>query len=150
MGKEPIRINRGHVEDHRGSVEFYNDVDLDNYKRFYIVRNPLKGTVRAWHGHKKEAKLIKVISGSFLIGAVKIDNWNLPSKDLNIELFDVDFESGLIYIPPGYANGAMNLNEESSAIYFSTSNLNESLEDDYRFEAKYWDPWTEEGGVIFE
>lgn len=150
MGKEPFHINRGHAEDHRGSVEFYNDIDIGIYKRFYIVNNPIKGTVRAWHGHKKEAKLIKVISGCFLIGAVKIDNWDLPSKDLNVDLFDVDSNAGLIYIPPGYANGAMNLIEDSSVMYFSTSNLNESLEDDYRFEAKYWNPWTEKGGDIFE
>ena len=43
----PKRIGRGFSEDHRGSIEYFNDVDLSKYKRFYIVNNPVQGTVRA-------------------------------------------------------------------------------------------------------
>ena len=57
----PKRIERGFSEDHRGSIEYFNDLDLSKYKRFYIVNNPVQGTVRAWHGHQKEGKLIKVL-----------------------------------------------------------------------------------------
>ncbi len=143
-------IKRGIAEDHRGSLEFYNDLDLSDYKRFYIVHNPKKGTVRAWHGHKKEAKLLKVIKGSFLVGVVEIDNWDNPNKDLLPESFEMNTESDILFIPPGYANGAMNLSEDSSVMYFSTSNLEESVGDDFRFDSKYWDLWTEKGGVLFE
>ena len=148
--KQPSQFERGFSEDHRGSVEFYNNIDLSYFKRFYMVSNPKEGTVRAWHGHKNEGKLIKVTKGNFLVGAVKIDNWDSPGKDLPVELFEINTETGLLYIPPGYANGAMNLVPESSIVYFSTSNLEESIKDDYRFDSKLWDPWTSRGGVIFE
>ena len=48
------RYERGFSEDHRGSVEFFNELNLSEYKRFYTVTNPKISTVRAWHGHKKE------------------------------------------------------------------------------------------------
>ena len=66
------------ADDHRGSVEFYNDLDLSAYKRFYIVNNPSKGTVSmAWAQERRE--ITKVIKGSFLVG-VEIDNWESPDK----------------------------------------------------------------------
>ena len=148
--KQPSQFERGFSEDHRGSVEFYNDIDLSLFKRFYVVSNPKRGTVRAWHGHKNEGKLIKVIEGNFLIGVVKIDNWGKPSKELKLDLFEVNPDGDLLYVPPGYANGAMNLVPNSSIMYFSTAHLDDSKEDDYRFDSKFWDPWTDRGGIVFE
>ena len=83
------RYERGFSEDHRGSVEFFNELNLSEYKRFYTVTNPKIGTVRAWHGHKKEKKLIKVLSGNFLIGVIKIDDWENPNKTLKLSLIHI-------------------------------------------------------------
>ena len=38
-------------------------------------------TVRAWHGHKIEEKWISVEDGEFLVCAVKIDDFENPSKN---------------------------------------------------------------------
>ena len=46
--EKPIIFEKGVSEDHRGSLEYYNDLVLDEFKRFYIVRNP-KG-VQYEHG----------------------------------------------------------------------------------------------------
>ena len=54
---EPILISKGEAKDNRGSVEFYNNLDFEKFKRFYIVTNPKNGTVRAWHGHSKNRRL---------------------------------------------------------------------------------------------
>ena len=78
---EPILIDKSEAEDNRGSVEFYNNLDFEQFKRFYIVKNPKKGTVRAWHGHKIESKLVKVLEGKFLVCTVKIDDWIKPNKN---------------------------------------------------------------------
>ena len=99
----PLLLNVGISEDHRGSVEFYNELELDYYNRFYIVSNPIEGTVRAWHGHKIEEKLIKVLNGEFLICLVKVDNWDQPSKNLEILEYKLNENSGLLYVPSGYA-----------------------------------------------
>ena len=89
--EKPIIFEKGLSEDHRGSLEYYNDLALDEFKRFYIVRNPKRGTVRAWHGHKVESKLIKVIQGIFIVCLIKIDNWEKPSK--NMEILETRFSS---------------------------------------------------------
>jgi len=147
---KPTLLKRGVSEDHRGSVEYYNSLNLDIFKRFYIVSNPSAGTVRAWHGHKVEAKLIKVIKGEFVIGIVEINNWDNPSQKSKVEKFSLNQKSGVVYIPPGYANGAINLTAESKAIYFSSLNLEDSLNDDYRFDSKFWNPWKDYSPEIYE
>ena len=144
------RYERGFSEDHRGNVEFFNELNLSDYKRFYTVTNPKIGTVRAWHGHKNEKKLIKVLSGKFLVGVIEIDDWENPDKTIDPEMVEMDINSDLLSIPEGYANGAMNLEENSKIMYFSSSTLEDSLSDDYRFDSKYWDPWTSNGGELFE
>lgn len=146
----PLLLNAGKSEDHRGYVEFYNELKLDYYKRFYIVSNPIEGTVRAWHGHKIEEKLIKVLKGEFLICLVKVDNWDQPSKNLEILEYKLNENSGLLYVPSGYANGAINLNSDSKVMYFSSLVLEDSINDDYRFDSKYWNPWEEYSPKIYE
>jgi dTDP-4-dehydrorhamnose 3,5-epimerase len=48
----------------------------------------------------------------------------------------------VLYIPAGYANGFMSLTDHAKAIFYSTATLEESLNDDIRFEARTWDPWS--------
>mgnify|MGYP000450276528 FL=1 len=60
------------------------------------------------------------------------------------------YNSGLIYVPPGYANGAMNITEDSEIMYFSNLSLEESAKDDIRFESNYWDPWKKYSPEIYE
>ena len=55
------------------------------FRRLYIVSNPVDRTVRAWHGHKIESKLVKVLKGKFLVCTVKIDNWDNPDKNALID-----------------------------------------------------------------
>ena len=148
--EKPIIFERGVSEDHRGSLEYYNNLSLDEFKRFYIVRNPKRGTVRAWHGHKVESKLIKVLQGIFIVCLIKIDNREKPSKNIEILEYEFNNDSGLIYVPPGYANGAMNVASDSEIMYFSNLSLEESAKDDIRFKSNYWDPWEKYSPEIYE
>ena len=95
---EPFIYSKEETQDFRGSLEYYNSLDLDKYKRLYIVKNPKIGTVRAWHGHKIESKLVKVINGNFCIFTIKIDNWDNPSKDLIPSKYEMDENSGILYL----------------------------------------------------
>ena len=147
---EPTYFEKGFAEDHRGSLEFYNDIKLDEFKRFYIVNNPKKGTVRAWHGHKIEAKLVKVLKGEFVVCTVKIDNWDNPDKNALIDEIEMDQDSGILFIPPGFANGAINLIPDSKVMYFSSLSLEESIKDDHRFNSNFWDPWDKYSPEIYE
>ena len=147
---EPILIDKSEAEDNRGSVEFYNNLDFDQFKRFYIVKNPKKGTVRAWHGHKIESKLVKVLEGKFLVCTVKIDDWIKPNKNNTVLKTEMNEHSGVFFIPAGYANGAINLEPNGKILYFSSLHLEGSKQDDYRFDSRYWNPWDEYSPEIYE
>jgi len=135
-------LNGGLAIDHRGQVGFVNDFDFAGVKRFYTVRNHQRNFVRAWHAHRKEAKYVTVLQGTVLIGAVAIDNWDRPSKSAEVSRHVLSaYKPAVLFIPAGYANGFMSLTDDAIAVFFSTSTLDESLGDDIRYDARYWDIW---------
>jgi dTDP-4-dehydrorhamnose 3,5-epimerase len=139
---EPRLIKGALVADDRGEVAFVNDFDFAGTKRFYMVSNHATGFVRAWHGHRREAKYVTVVQGAMLIACVKIDDWERPSPNLPVQRFVLSAKTpAVLFIPAGYANGNMSLTEDAKAIFFSTSTLEESKDDDIRFDARLWDPW---------
>ena len=140
--KNPILTKGGLSVDDRGTVSFVNDFDFKNVKRFYVVENHKQGFIRAWHGHKNESKYVFVVKGSAVVAAVKIDNWENPSKNLQVNRFVLSEKTpSVLFIPAGYANGFMSLSEDAKLIFYSTSELKDSLNDDIRFDAHYWDVW---------
>jgi len=125
--------------DARGKVFFINNLDLEKMgvKRFYIIENHSKGFVRAWHGHKIEAKIFCAIKGSFLVGVVSMDS-NPP----NIEKFVLSEDKpSALYIPPENYNGLMALTENAKMLVFSTATLEQSKDDDIRKPARFWNIW---------
>lgn len=139
---EPKLINGNRLYDNRGSLRFSNELTFKGIKRFYIVHNYNKNFVRAWHGHLKEEKFIGCIKGTFQISAVKLNNIKKPNKKNKIFNFFLNqSNSNFVYIPKGYANGSMSLEENSELLIFSTSSLKESLKDDIRYKSDYWNPW---------
>lgn len=138
-------IEGGLAVDDRGQVVFVNNFDFKGVKRFYMVSNHSAGFIRAWHAHKKEAKYVLVTQGAAIIGAVKISNWVKPYKKAEVQRFVLSAKKpSILYIPAGYANGFRTLTEDTQVIFFSTSTLEESKGDDFRYEARYWDIWNVE------
>ena len=142
MSKDIILSNGGISIDDRGELTYFNSVNLKKIKRFYVMNNHENKFIRAWHAHKKESKIISVLSGAALICAVKIDNWKYPNKNSKIYRKVLSEKNPqMIQIPKGYANGTMTLSKNTKLIFFSDSTLEESIDDDYRFPFDYWDPW---------
>ena len=136
------QISGGKAFDDRGSLLFINDLNLSLFRRFYVVENHKQGFIRAWHGHKEEAKAVVVLDGSALICAVKIEDWDAPDKDAHVERLVLSSEKpGALVIPAGYANGFMTLTNSAKVMFLSSSTLEQSANDDYRFHARYWNPW---------
>ena len=139
---QPQLLKGGLAVDDRGAVSFVNDFNFSDVKRFYIVENHKQGFVRAWHAHKNEAKYVMVVKGSAVIGAVQIDDWDNPSKDLKVNRYVLSEKNpSVLYIPAGFANGFMSLSKDTKIIFFSTSELKDSLNDDIRYDAHYWEAW---------
>lgn len=138
----PKLIEGGLSIDDRGQVTFVNDFSFDPIKRFYMVSNHREGFVRAWHAHKKEAKFVLPVAGTAIVAAVAIDNWDNPSKQAAVHRHILSsIKPTILHIPAGYANGFMTLSEDTQLMFFSTSTLEESKGDDFRFEARHWDVW---------
>lgn len=139
---EPTLLAGDVAVDDRGEVGFVNDFAFAGVKRFYTVKNHRQGFVRAWHGHQRESKYVTVLEGAALVGAVKIDDWSSPSKDLPVSRYVLSAKRPkVLFIPAGYANGFMSLTQDARLVFFSTSTVAESMGDDIRFHARYWDIW---------
>ena len=142
MSEKVSFIEGGISVDDRGYLVFCNDFNMKDIKRFYQVSNHSSSFIRAWHAHKYEAKYVYAISGAAIIAAVKVDNWDKPSKDLKVERFVLsEKKPGVFFIPGGYAHGYKTLVPDTRIMFFSTASLAESGKDDYRYDANYWDPW---------
>jgi len=140
IGKEELRLIEGGLAvDDRGILTFANKFNFYGVKRFYQVKNFSTSTIRAFHGHLKEAKYVYVAKGSAIVAAVKLDDIKSPSKDLKVNRFILsDKNPKILFIPPKYANGFRPLEVDTRLIFFSTSTLEESEGDDYRFPVDYW------------
>ena len=137
--KEIEIINGGIAIDDRGFLIFANDFKFLGVKRFYQVSNFSKSVIRAFHGHLEEAKYIYIAKGSAIVAAVRLDNMESPSKNLEVQRFILsDKQPKILFIPPNYANGFKSLEDDTRIIIFSTSSLEEREGDDYRFPADYW------------
>lgn len=139
----PLKLIEGGIhDDERGTIAFVNDFDLSEVVRFYRITHPKTSIVRAWQGHQKESKWFHCYQGSFLIKLMKIDKWETPSKDLIPQVFELkNSQSQVLYIPPGYASGFKALEKNSSLMVFSDMTVENSMEDDFRFEKNYWFNW---------
>lgn len=138
----PYIIEGGLGVDDRGEVAFVNDFHFEGVKRFYVVSNHRAGFVRAWHAHRCETKYVTVVDGAAIVAAVAIDDWERPSKEAQVYRYVLAAERpAVLYIPPGYANGFMSLTADTKLVFFSTSTLEESRNDDVRYDARYWDAW---------
>ena len=139
----PRLIRGGTAADDRGRVSFVNDLDLAGCRRAYFVENFAVGAVRAWHAHRRERKWVLVVAGAALVACVRIDDWDHPSQDAEVHRYTLDAAvPSALEVPAGYANGAMSLLPATKLLYLSDATLEQTLEDDVRYPARLWDPWT--------
>ncbi len=135
-----IKVIQGavHVDD-RGALRFFNEFDFKDVKRFYQVENFGLDVIRAFHGHLKEAKYVYVASGSIILCAVQLDDFKNPSRSNPVSRLVLSASKPqIVYIPARYANGFRVLEQGTKIIFFSTSSLQESQGDDYRYPHDYW------------
>ena len=135
MDKPQLIKGAVHVDD-RGMVTFCNDFDMSEVKRWYMLENYQQGYVRAWHGHIKEAKWITCVSGAAVeaVAYMCYDwEWNIGESD--IERFTLHPNGDVLYVPPGYANGHMNLVQGTRLIHFSNMLHEDTVGDDVRFDS---------------
>ena len=140
--KVPSVFQGNKIFDDRGSLGFINGFDVSDFKRFYLIENHSVNFIRAWHGHLKETKAIIMVKGEALVCAVELDDTTNPNKNNEVTRVVLSATSpSALYIPAGYANGFMTLSADAKLLVFSSTTVEESQGDDYRFAYDYWNPW---------
>ena len=137
---QPEKICGGEHSDARGLLRFNNKLDLVDFKRAYIIENSNLFPFRGWHGHLHESKIFICTSGAVRIGAVRMPRTRTAGVDSKIHTFDlVGLSTDAVFVPSGFANGILSLEPNSSVLVFSSSTLEESQSDDYRYPPSQWD-----------
>ena len=99
----PKLIKGNSHNDSRGTIFFNNNFDASDVKRIYLIENHSTNFVRGWQGHKIEQRWFTVLSGSFKIELIAIDNWSSPSKDLDILTFVIgEKKLDILHVPKGF------------------------------------------------
>jgi dTDP-4-dehydrorhamnose 3,5-epimerase len=125
--------------DARGTLSYNNNLDISAFKRLYVIENSLEQPFRGWHGHEFESKIFIALDGKLRFGAVRVRDWFNPDPDekpITAELESSDLDA--FFVPGGYANSISSLKLGARALVLSSSTLQASMEDDYRFPAEFW------------
>ena len=140
--KDIVNIKAGlHIDD-RGLLSYINDIEGFNVQRLYVIENHKNEFIRAWHGHEKEEKIFFPISGTFMLGTVRVENFSNPSSTSIPTKFILSAQSPTgIHVPGGYANGLMNLTPDAKILVLSNSSLESSKNDDFRLPFDFWNIW---------
>ncbi|WP_407405147.1 sugar epimerase [Chryseobacterium sp.] len=132
-------IQGGIAKDQRGQIRFVNDFDMSLVKRFYIIKNADIELIRGWRAHRIEQRWFYVLSGSFAVDIVEIDNWDKPSQELLVEkrILKAD-ESQVIHFSKGYGTAFQALEENSELLVFVDFGIDNAPLDDYTYPLDYF------------
>lgn len=136
---KPILIKGGIFSDERGLLLYNNDFDVTEIKRMYIIKNKSPELIRGWQGHKIEQRWFSVICGEFLIKLLAVDNWESPSKDLEVMEFQITASNmSVLHVPAGYISSIQSTKENAKLLVMSDYLLG-SIKDEYRYDIKYFE-----------
>ena len=132
-------IQGGIAKDLRGQIRFVNEFDMSIVKRFYIIKNSDLDLLRGWRAHRIEQRWFYVLSGSFSIDIVKIDNWNQASTNLEVRREILKSEDQkVLHLSSGYATAFKALEKDSEILVFSDYGIENAANDDYTYPLDYF------------
>lgn len=132
-------IQGGIAKDQRGQIRFVNDFDMSEVKRFYIIKNQDIDLMRGWRAHRIEQRWFYVLSGSFVVNIVQIDDWQEASRNLPVERKVIDSrENQVLHLSPGYATAFRALEQESELLVFADYGIDHATKDDYTYPLDYF------------
>lgn len=124
--------------DERGTLLYSNELDLSEIKRMYVIENKDLLIQRAWQGHRIEKRWFVAVKGKFLIKLVKIDNFDSPSDDLEVQSIFINSEVlETVAVAAGYASSIQALEVGSKLVVFSNYKIGE-VDDNYRYNPTRW------------
>jgi dTDP-4-dehydrorhamnose 3,5-epimerase-like enzyme len=137
MTKGKLILGNCH-SDQRGFLFYNNDFDASQVKRIYVIENKTIDFIRGWQGHQIEQRWFSAITGKFKIELIRIDNWNNPSTNLEVNSFIISSETlDVIHVPQGYISSIQSLESDSKLLVMADYLLGET-KDEYRYDLDYF------------
>ncbi|MDO1514307.1 sugar epimerase [Maribacter confluentis] len=125
--------------DERGTIKFFNSLDMAEIVRMYEICPASTELIRAWQGHQFEKKWFYCNEGSFNINLVKVADFKASSPLLVPQKIVLESSKPcFLALPGGYATGIRSLEKNSKITVFSNYSLEDSKNDDYRFPVEHW------------
>ena len=141
---EKISFIDGEVfTDNRGLITSNNSFNLNEIKRMYTIYQLSTKVIRACQRHLLETKYFKCIKDEFIVTWKGLAN-NFPrisDKDPEFKILN-DNCNQIIKILNVYADGVKAREKNSSILVFSDFELNESLNNEIRFDKNLWLVWS--------
>lgn len=129
----------GIAKDHRGQIRFVNDFDMTHVKRFYIIKNTDSELIRGWRAHRIEQRWFYVLSGSFSLDLVQIDDWENASPNLPVDNRVLKAEEQqVLHVPAGYGTAFQALEPESELLVFADYGIENAKNDDYTWSQDFF------------
>lgn len=128
-----------HYTDASGILTFNNDFDASPVKRICFIENRDTSFVRAWQGHKIEQRWFTALRGSFEIRIITIDDWETPSLNLQQEICVLKCENLMVLQVPNGCVSRIQALEENSKLMVMADYLMGEIEDEYRYDKKYFE-----------
>jgi dTDP-4-dehydrorhamnose 3,5-epimerase-like enzyme len=124
--------------DQRGFLFYNNEFDASKVKRIYILENINIDFIRGWQGHQIEQRWFSAITGKFKIELIQVDNWEKPSKKLEVNTFIISSDTlDVIHVPQGYISSIQSLESNSKLLVMADYLLGET-QDEYRYDIDYF------------
>lgn len=125
--------------DNRGTLRFFNNLDMAEIKRFYEISPSNTDFIRGWQGHKEEKKWFYCLSGSIVINIIKVSNFENPTINSKpSKVFLSADNPQILHVPGGNVTAIKAEMVNSRLQVFSNFTLKESKEDDFRYPLDLW------------
>ena len=125
-------------EDERGIITYNNEFDASKIKRIYTIENHSTDIFRGWQGHQIEQRWFAVMSGSFEISVILLDDFLNPNPNLEVHKFLIKNDVlSYLHIPAGRITAIKSIEQNSKLLVLADYALGE-LNDEYRFPIDYF------------
>ena len=140
-------------EDDRGYLfEIARSVDdsvphgvIHRFGQVYLVGNPIRGTIRAFHKHQELWDWFCIVHGSAKFFLVD-DRPSSPTKDQTMTITSSARKPRLIVVPPGVYHGWMSLEDDTQMVSTASHPYNREQPDEVRLPADaFGDVWSVKG-----
>jgi len=135
---EPKVIDLERHQDDRGylyEVIHGSDKFMDKFGQVYVVGNPVRGIVRAYHKHKELWDYFHIIKGSakFVIWHESQENTELDKVDKKVFVLS-DRKPQLLIVPAGWYHGWQSLEDDTILVSTANREYNHSNPDEKRID----------------